>query len=115
MATVNIGLAVNGAGKLNAAQAIAALRTIGGEDPICAAIHDSDTEPTLVAQLARPLNAAAAYEVARSLGQDAIAQWDRGEGQLIGPNAAAWGLFNPAFFLTIDGSRLDAAGLRLAA
>lgn len=115
MATINIGLARRGGALLRVEQALAALRTIGGIVPDRWAVRPSDTEPTLVAETRRPLYASAAYEVAKALGQDAIAQWDGAEGQLYGPNAQAWGLFNPAFFLTLDGSRLDTGGLRLAA
>ena len=115
MATLNIGLAVNGGGSIAPEQALAAIRVIGGEHPVRWAVKHSDTEPTLIAETRRPLNTAAAYEVAKFLKQDAIAQWDGRDGELVGPNAAAWGTFNPAFFLTLDGSRLAGADLRLAA
>jgi hypothetical protein len=53
-----------------------------------------------------PLNATAAYETARFLHQDAIAQFDGDEGQLYGPSADAWGPFDPGQFLTLEGQRL---------
>lgn len=105
-ATVNIGLAVNDGSTIKPTHALAALRAVGGVRALIGRVFCSDTEPTLVAEIDRPLNAAAAYEVARYLRQDAIAQWDGREGDLYGPNAAAWGDFNPAFFLTLDGRRL---------
>lgn len=111
---VNIGLAVNGGGSIPASQAIAALSVIGGEAPLRAAVHVSDTEPTLVAELRRPLTATAADAIARHLKQDAIAQHDGWDGELHGPAKHAWGTFDPAFFLTLDGSRL-AAPVALAA
>lgn len=105
-ATVNIGLAVNGGHKLSPEHAIAVLRTVGGVAPLRSSVRVSDTEPTLVAELRSPLHASAAYEVAKRLHQDAIAQWDGREGFLYGPAASAWGEFDPAFFLNLDGSRL---------
>ena len=33
MATLNIGLAVNGGGRIGVGEALAAIRTIGGEEP----------------------------------------------------------------------------------
>lgn len=38
------------------------------------------------------------HRIAKQLQQDCIATVIGGEGKLIGPNAAAWGEFNPAFF-----------------
>lgn len=103
---VNIGLHANGGGKVRPSEALAALRAVGGAQPIRAEIQHSDTEPTLVVEIARPLYASSAFAVADALRQDAIAQWDGRDGQLYGPNASAWGAFNPAFFLNLDGSRL---------
>jgi hypothetical protein len=103
---VNIGLQRNDVGLLRPEHALAALRAIGGAQVIASRVHVSDTEPTLVAELARPLNAAAAYEVSRFLHQDAIAQFDGWEGQLIGPRAEAWGAFDGHHFLTLSGDRL---------
>lgn len=110
---INIGLASRD-GPIPARVALATLSVIGGVAPLHAAVRQSDTEPTLVAELRHPLNASAAYEVARRLNQDAIAQFDGREGYLYGPNAAAWGPFDPAFFLTLDGGRLEQS-LSLAA
>jgi len=111
---VNIGLAVRNGRPVPPSHAIAALSVIGGEAPLAARVIQSDTEPTLVAELRRPLTALAAHEIAAHLKQDAVAQWDGRDGQLYGPNATAWGEFDPAFFLTLDGSRL-AAPVALAA
>lgn len=104
---VNIGLDAKGT-RLHPRNALAALAVISGAAATAATVHQSDTEPTLVAELSHPLNATAAYEVARFLKQDAIAVWDGHDGHLYGPNAASWGPFDPAFFLTLDGSRLEA-------
>lgn len=106
-ALVNIGLAVNGGGTIKPHHALAALRAIGGVRTLLARVLQSDSEPTLVAEIVPPLTATNAYAVADYLKQDAIAQWDGREGSLYGPNAGAWGDFNPAFFVTLDGHRLE--------
>jgi hypothetical protein len=112
---VNIGLATANGGTVPVHHALAALSVIGGEAPLRATVHSSDTEPTLVAELRRPLSATAAYAVAQHLKQDAIAQHDGWDGELYGPAKDAWGASDPAFFLTLDGGRLAPADNRLAA
>jgi hypothetical protein len=107
-ALLNIGLAVHNGSSLKPEHALAALRAVGGAQVIAARVHCSATEPTLVAEVRRPLNAAAAYETARFLQQDAIAQFDGSEGQLYGPNSEAWGRFDPSRFVTLEGRRLAA-------
>lgn len=77
-------------------------------------VFNSDTEPTLVVtgRLTGDDsvdNTKNLYRVAVLLGQDCIAVYsDRliAFGALIGPRAAAWGDFNPEFFVMPDGSRL---------
>lgn len=39
------------------------------------------------------------FNAAVALGQDCIAVYDGAAGELIGPNAEAWGDFQPAFFV----------------
>lgn len=104
--TVNIGLKKNTGGKLSPTHALAVLRAIGGVKAILAEVFESDSEPTLVAVVDRQLYASAAYEVAEALSQDCIAYHDGRDGDLVGPNAAAWGAFNPEYFLDIHGERL---------
>jgi hypothetical protein len=103
---INIGLACHNGGKVNPEHALAVLRTVGGVSPLRSAVRVSDTEPTLVVEARGAPTATAAYEVSKRLHQDAIAVFDGREGHLYGPNAAAWGDFNPAFFVNLDGSRL---------
>jgi hypothetical protein len=71
----------------------------------------SDTEPTLIALVEiKPGHLGdAAFQVCDQLGQDCIAvvETETREGSLIGPRAAAWGTFNPSYFLTMSGRRLD--------
>ena len=73
-------------------------------------VQNSNTEPTVVAVVIAPtlmvderINA-----IAAEFGQDCIAVFDirSGRGRLVGPDAASWGEFNPAFFLLPDGSLL---------
>ena len=72
--------------------------------------HRSDTEITAVVTvdaLPRTMGATA-HHLALLLEQDCIAAYtpDSGGGFLAGPRAAAWGAFNPEFFIMPDGSRL---------
>lgn len=76
-------------------------------------VVQSDTEPTLVCEVI-PLSTSPLlvlqqlHQIAIDLRQDCIAVYrphTKG-GALIGPNAKAWGKFNPAYFFTLDGQRL---------
>lgn len=84
------------------------------------AVHTSDTEPTLVVEVSTlngpSLTLAQFRNLAIDLGQDCIAIYrpKTGKGALIGPKAAAWGPFNPEYFIQLDGTRL-AAPAQLAA
>lgn len=76
-------------------------------------VVQSDTEPTLVCEV-MPMTADRGivlqhlYQIAEDLEQDCIAVYSptTGKGVLIGPDAKAWGKFNPHFFFTLDGQRL---------
>jgi len=77
-------------------------------------VHASDTEPTLVIEVqtmsrSPMLVIQALNSVAVDLEQDCIAAFRPrvGNGALIGPKAAEWGPFNPAFFIMPDGTRLS--------
>lgn len=108
---VNVGLEVQATRMLSAHVAreilVANGFTIGKTRVI-----ESDTEPTLVAELVNvPLGAGpgiALYQTACDLQQDCIAVYapHTGKGGLIGPNHKAWGEFNPHFFFGLDGKRL---------
>jgi len=104
---VNIGFDVPGGGKITEKQAVAALKK-AGVDVVEKAVHQSDTESTLVARISRPLTEQEAHEVSVALKQDSIAQHVPGGGSdLYGPKAADWRPFNPDYFLTPDGGRLS--------
>lgn len=78
------------------------------------ALLESDTEPTLVAEVATGFTTTLTvlqllYWVAEELEQDCIAvyrEYTLG-GALVGPRADAWGPFNPEYFLLLDGRRLS--------
>lgn len=76
-----------------------------------ARLLQSDSEPTVVAvvRIDESRMEAAAMQVAEALNQDCIAvlKQTTEQGWLIGPRAAAWGKFNPAFFLLPTGARLS--------
>ena len=83
------------------------------------AVLESDTEPTLVAEVISPnanpfLALQLLRRVADELDQDCIAVYREltGGGALIGPRAAEWGPFNPEFFLLLDGRRLSEANAK---
>lgn len=122
---INIGLAKPDGSHMAASTALAAVRARGlNWDE--AKLHTSSTEETVVLKLVideplvtrtlgvnvrRSFTRSIGY-VANDLGQDCIAVLfddDAGEpeGALIGPRAAAWGQFDPAQFLLLDGSRLS--------
>lgn len=78
------------------------------------ALLESDTEPTLVAEVATGFATALTvlqllYQVAEELEQDCIAVYRECTlgGALVGPRADAWGPFNPEYFLLLDGRRLS--------
>lgn len=105
-AIINIGMDVNDGGlPIGPAIIRRALRNAGAVvlNDTC---HVSDSEPTFVARLAAPLPADVAYALSMELRQDCIAQAVGLSGKLHGPKAAAWGPFNPDYFLQFDGSRL---------
>ena len=112
---VNIGLARPDGGHSDASTVFRALRARGFHHTD-AKLHVSDSEETVVARLEStdaPLRQVRQqlFYVANDLGQDCIAVLfddaaGEPEGALIGPRAHAWGEFNPAFFLLLDGSRL---------
>lgn len=78
------------------------------------AVLESDTEPTLVAEVINPgaspiILPQLLHIVAEALDQDCIAVYRECTlgGALVGPRAAEWGPFNPEYFLLLDGRRLS--------
>ena len=119
--TLNIGLAIGNNGAYNSvAHTLQALHAVGFTLEALRVVT-SDTERTIVAQCPCPFSISdlgvrsAVHRLAVNLGQDCIAAHDGADGALIGPDAAAWGDFNPEFFFNLDGSRMAVPALPLAA
>ena len=111
---VNIGLNTTD-GAITVEEARTTLRAYGFSI-LREALLESDTEPTLVAEVATGFATALTvlqllYKVSEELKQDCIAVYREltGGGALIGPRAAEWGPFNPEYFLLLDGRRLSEA------
>ena len=108
MVIINIGLHRNDGGMVD----VARLLRGGMLDRLItkAHVYVSDTEPTLVACLACDAQRAqlVADIVCANHAQDAVAFWDAATnaGHLVGPKAEAWGPFNPAYFIMMDGRRM---------
>ena len=100
-AILNIGLHVNGKPELTPAQVLCAVWKTGSLI-LAHTVKESTTEPTVVLEIARPLNRTEGELVANELRQEAIAQLHKGTGELFGPKAQEWGPFNPEFFLTFE-------------
>jgi len=99
-ATVNIGLKIGKDGELFEPARVRdalerrGLRIVGREQ-----VWDSNSEPTFVARLNRPMTAKEGESLSAELGQEAIAQYSPAGGTLFGPRAQEWGPFNSEFFL----------------
>lgn len=104
-ATVNVGLNTPDGRGITAEDVRVALRDTGVRI-VKDAVHQSDTEETVVAKLNRALTPEEAHALAERLHQDAIAQTVGDAGELHGPKAADWRPFNPAHFVTLEGKRL---------
>lgn len=111
--TLNIGLACEGRCNIGVGTALRDLASLGF-NILRYAGHTSDTELTLVAEVLH-LSADTRsvgnklFHLSLLLGQDCIAvvNEDTGDRTLVGPRADKWLPFNPAYFLNLDGTRLD--------
>lgn len=113
-ATINIGLDIPGGGKLKPQAVHAAVRATGVEITR-SSIFVSDTEPTAVMDLDRPLTAEEGGALSAELQQEAIAQrYSDGTGDLFGPMAEKWGPYNPDFFMVHTGERASEFEKRVA-
>jgi hypothetical protein len=102
---LNVGLNVNDGSKVDPAKVVAQLEKLGVKVEK-QSIHQSGTEPTLVASLSRKLTDAEAAKLSKQFKQDAIVQYANGNGKLHGPAAEKWGPFNPEYFLNHEGKSL---------
>lgn len=107
---LNIGLAREG--NSNIGQGTVMREVIGAFGAAAFEFKHSDTELTCIASvgydgLMTGLGARL-HHLCGLLGQDCIAIYfpERRRGELVGPRAAAWGDFNPTFFIMPGGERL---------
>lgn len=108
---INIGLAIPGSTEQMLSGPVLALLK-SRFSVLDHAVIQSDTEPTISAVCAAyddNLGAIvdAVNVICIALGQEAIALFFKDWGQLVGPKAAEWGPFNPAYFVTTGGARLS--------
>lgn len=112
--TMNIGLHSAVLGNLDPQRALSALYR--AEFIVLAhAVHQSSTEPTLVAVVYNRGShdiEPRVYELAQSLGQECIAYCDSARvGKVVGPEP--WGEFDPSQFVLLNGARLSECGVVL--
>ena len=101
-AIINIGLITSGGAAYSPLAALAALADAGVQ-VLTSIVRQSDSEPTLVVELAAPLTALQLHAVAVACHQDAVAQLDANTiGTLEGPGADKWRPFNIEYFLTFE-------------
>ena len=107
MLILNIGLKTTHGGTLEPRAAFVAIAG-GNPGAVYCGVHSSDTEQTLVIAV-DSMTPPRIDWLARHFAQDCIAVWypRTWRGVLIGPNAAAWGEFNPEYFIMPDGRRLS--------
>ena len=105
MLRINIGLHRNTGGIIPAPVALNALRR--GAEILRWRVVESDSEPTLTAEIRGDVDGEFLLALCDELSQDCIAVIDSLGGTLIGPKADEWGPFNPAYFFTLAGERLE--------
>jgi hypothetical protein len=99
---INVGLKVGDEVKLSPQQVLDEVERAGGKVSNYRII-DSSSEPTVVIELEDVIPSERLNDLSVKLDQEAIAQrFPDGTGELQGPNAAAWGEFNPEFFIEPD-------------
>lgn len=77
-------------------------------------VRQSNTEPTAIVTIDRPLTQDEGDELSRELQQEAIAQrYNDGTGDLFGPKADEWGPFNPEYFLDAEEEAVAASAKRV--
>lgn len=112
---LNIGRRIEATGAMLPVDTVYAALAAAGLDVLSSSHVASDTEPTIVVEVASwadyGIDAAQARAIARvsaALDQECIAVHDEDShaGLLLGPRAHAWGDFNPDFFFGLDGRRL---------
>ena len=114
---LNIGLNTNTGNRIGSGWVVNAAR-LAWFKVTNVKVHQSDSEPTAVLTIEddAPGLDNRIYTLSRTLGQDCIAVWypEEAYGDLLGPKAAAWGQFNPEFFILPDGARLGNSAAKAA-
>jgi hypothetical protein len=108
---LNVGMKIGDTVGLTPEQVVAALEKRGVR-VTAHEVRESGTEPTVIAQLDRPLTKREADGLSEELQQEAIAQKVGDEGELFGPSAEKWGPFNDEFFLKPEGPKVPAQSVR---
>lgn len=116
---INIGLARKGKPDNSLDDVFNALAT-HGVSVLQHHVAQSSTEQTFIAAVDLPRapdtrhaaahgDLGAVYRTAQQLEQEAIAVFDPAinQGVLVGPKSAAWGEFNPKFFLDLNGNSIQ--------
>ncbi len=110
---INVGLAINNSETALTPENVLAVLIASGVtvvgNPL---ITVSDTEPTFVAVIAVPEGPdipTLFWGISKRLQQEAVVIFDLHShiGELYGPNAEAWGPFNPDYFTTPSGRRMS--------
>jgi hypothetical protein len=102
-AVINVGLDIPGGGTLEEARVLSELKSAGA-NVTSSDIFPSATEPTLVANVSKPIPLDALHSLSVALEQEAVPQrYADGTGDLAGPSAAKWGDFREESFTMDDG------------
>jgi hypothetical protein len=103
---LNIGLKKQDGSIMHPEEAISALMGMGAK-VVNSSVQQSNTEPTLVATISKPLSEEDAHTLSEGLDQQSIAQLHKGKGELYGPGAEEWRPFNPEYFMMHEGNTLE--------
>ena len=105
--TLNVGTHVTGGQPITPEQITSEIEKTGAK-VVKSSVVPSNTEPTVVATLDRPLTPDEGNTVAANLHQEAIPQaHPAGGGEIFGPQAEKWGPFNPNYFIDHNGQPLE--------
>jgi hypothetical protein len=106
---LNVGLARPLGGYNSRVQVLDLVRGLG-ITVLKSRVVQSDSELTVVLELADTLTEGDALLLCHDLGQEAIAQFAGGRGELLGPAADQWLPFNAHYFFLPCGNRLSEIG-----
>jgi hypothetical protein len=109
MIMINFGLLTNKGSDVYPHEVLSTMVEMGLH-PTGVCFAESDTEPTLIAQISREPSPEEAAALCERFSQDCFAVYDNTtkRGALLGPKASEWGPFNPEYFL------VNCMGVRLS-